>query len=663
MPLNSHQNLDILYLLGQPSFFDLPLAVVVCSATILAMLFWNVMALIADTVPIHSALTKALTYIKQINPPLTARALQDVHRTFSADPVIGEAWTEFHETLIVGDPAVDPDAPVFNTRQANDLINESTIVSRRMNVNWYLAVPGMLTAIGLIGSFLSIFLALSTLQVENPSQSASLNSPASVMAGQTILDNLPPFINRLSGKFVSSILGLGCAFLFILLEKSSCGLGGIERSCASFQAELNKLCTFAPQEVLLQAISQKAEKTFQTLADLKRDLPACINDGLFAAVTGPVAGIRLQVEELARIADEQARKREESITKLVSTVVQSFKQALFDATNKEFDLLAAALAKTSGVVDALNEKLAQSMDQQDALIQSSKNQIESLIKYQKDQTDAFMNGSRDMQLQLIDGLRQHCEQLVKDQSTEMDSLLQSIQTASGQMVKTNERISDALLSKLGSQFDKFLSQIESNSGKQLQLMQNSHEYMVNNLDTWITSATEDLEKLVRLIGEESQRANGNVTLVTENMSILASMAKSNARLESQASTAISGFHDILKSIAAVGESTREKSDQIESLVLELAERHKDHQSILQAQEQFLAKCLRSYQKLGAATDAGVISDGKGDVAGALALTSTGNSQNGGSGGSNRNNNSGGGGSGNNSSGSGGGSSGSSNQHD
>ncbi len=630
--------MDILQGLASPSPFGPPWATVLCSAVILGMLYWNVVALLGDTLPIHAALEKALTYIRQQPKPLTSKGLPQLNAALSGDPILGEAWAEFHETLLFKDPLKDPDAPVINTKQAGDFLNESTIVSRRMNTHWYAAVPGMLTAIGLIGTFLSIYLALSSLHLTAESQAqavssagaqssvkvsskapeAAPDSPTSMsQAGLApnkpggsapvlvpepstgLLDSsLTAFINNLSGKFVSSIFGLGCAFLFVLLEKSSVGMAGIERSCSSLQAELNGLLKQAPQEILLNEISLKVGEMLKAVDNLKTELPACINEGLAVSVGNPVGQIVTQVQELARLADEQARKREESITRLVVQVVQSFKQALFDSTTKEFEALAATLTQTSGVVDSLNGKLAQSADQHEALIKANKDQIASLIKFQQEQADVFLAGSKEAQLQVIDGLRQHCDQLLKDQSTEMEALLASMETATGQMLKTNERLSDTLVEKQGGQLEKFLVQIEANSTKQLQLMTNSHEYMVNNLDTWITSATEDLEKLVRLIAEESQLVGQSVASVTTNITTLESIARANANMKAESAAAIDRVIDVLKSLSQATASAGQTSKQVDDLVASLADAHKEHQALLKAQSEFIDKYMATYQRLG-----------------------------------------------------------------
>jgi hypothetical protein len=562
------------WLASSSSILGMPWAAVVFAVLSFALFAWNLISLAIETSLVSFALESALAQVRKSPCPLTSKGLQELHKGLSPSKILGEAWTEFYETLIYPDPMSEPDGKVLNVRQSNELLNEATIAGEHLDFGWYGAVPGMLTALGLTGTFVSLYLALSSLQID-------------VGSGMILDAHLSAFINNLAGKFVSSICGIGFAIVFVMAEKWS--MGGIHKGCAALQTELNKRCTYGSQEVLLHDVSAKIQEACQAVAGLKAELPRYINEGLETSVSGPIAQIVSRVDELANIVDEQAKKREESITRLVTTVVQAFKQALFDATNKEFDLLATALSKTSGIVDSLNEKLSQSIGQQ-----------ESLIKAQKDQTDAFVKGTRDAQIQLMDTLKDHCESLLKAQSTEIETLLQSIQTASNQMVKSNERVSDALLSKLNEHIAKFISQMESNSSKQLQLMQNSHEYMVNNLETWIASATEDLQRLVKHIGEESLRAEESITKVAQNIAALENLAQSNSKISSDGTAVIGALQDILKSVAEANVTVNKNFSQAESFVLELGDCYKQHRDLMAAQEQFIEKAVGAYERLGLA---------------------------------------------------------------
>lgn len=554
-----------LHFLGAPSIGKLPFATVACCALAVFILIGNLLALLYQTIPIHSALSRCLRTVKEFGPQFKAKDMRPLNEALSVDPIVGEPWNEFFETLVYPDDSLHPEALVQNTRQSNELINSTSILERRVNVDWYAAVPGMLTAVGLTGTFVSIYFALGILNI-NLDDVTSLDG------------NLTKFINTLGGKFISSIFGIGFAFIFLLVEKSALGIGGIHQSCATLQSELNKRFKFANQETFLEKLIDKIAKTCDEVAALKRDLPSYIDDGLNRSIGEPVTNMSAQVQQLAIVVDEQSKKREESITRLVTSVVQSFKQALFDATNREFDLLATALTKTSGVVDGLNDKLSQSISQQ-----------ESLLKTQSEQNATFLQGSKDTQIQLMEELRRQCESLMKAQSSQLEALLESVNAATTQVVRTNERISDTTMNKLGSQFDKFLTQVEQNSSKQLNLMQNSHEYMVRNLDTWIEGATSELKQLIAEVVAESRLIDQTIGKLTDNVSTLSTLSQDNALATGEVASTVNTLAEVIKLVNAASVTASRNHDDAGIQAMQLAERYDQHLQLLATQEKLLQR--------------------------------------------------------------------------
>jgi hypothetical protein len=97
----------------------------------------------------------------------------------------------------------------FLTRSVPECLPEEDVVDSFYNSAFHQSVPGILTALGLLATFVAILMALAGVTY-NP------NDPMRPVSG---IDQL---INGLSGKFLSSIIALILSVIFTLLEKKIC---------------------------------------------------------------------------------------------------------------------------------------------------------------------------------------------------------------------------------------------------------------------------------------------------------------------------------------------------------------------------------------------------------------------------------------------------------
>ena len=97
----------------------------------------------------------------------------------------------------------------FITRAIRDSLPEEDVVDSFYNSAFHQAVPGILTALGLLATFVAILMALAGVTY----------NPRDAMRPVSGIDQL---INGLSGKFLSSIIALILSVIFTLLEKKIC---------------------------------------------------------------------------------------------------------------------------------------------------------------------------------------------------------------------------------------------------------------------------------------------------------------------------------------------------------------------------------------------------------------------------------------------------------
>jgi hypothetical protein len=101
------------------------------------------------------------------------------------------------------------DAGWFVTRPISESLPEEDVVDSFYNSAFHQSVPGILTALGLLATFVAILMALAGVTY-------NANDPLRPVSG---IDQL---INGLSGKFLSSIIALILSVVFTLVEKKIC---------------------------------------------------------------------------------------------------------------------------------------------------------------------------------------------------------------------------------------------------------------------------------------------------------------------------------------------------------------------------------------------------------------------------------------------------------
>lgn len=97
----------------------------------------------------------------------------------------------------------------FITRPVKESLSEEGVVDFFYHSAFHQSVPGILTSLGLLATFVAILMALAGVTY-------NVNDPVHAVSG---IDQL---INGLSGKFLSSIVALVLSVLFTLLEKKVC---------------------------------------------------------------------------------------------------------------------------------------------------------------------------------------------------------------------------------------------------------------------------------------------------------------------------------------------------------------------------------------------------------------------------------------------------------
>jgi len=119
----------------------------------------------------------------------------------------GHLWKEFDETLV--EAKVGEEIHLHNIYDADHFFNSSTLARGITESRMLAAVPGFLTALGVIGTFVGLQLGLSELNIGND------------VAVQEMKDGLAHVISGAKIAFMTSVWGVTLSVLFNFLESGS----------------------------------------------------------------------------------------------------------------------------------------------------------------------------------------------------------------------------------------------------------------------------------------------------------------------------------------------------------------------------------------------------------------------------------------------------------
>ncbi|MGE3977645.1 MAG: hypothetical protein AB7F94_08640 [Nitrospira sp.] len=138
--------------------------------------------------------------------PETRRDVDDLEtldRAVRSEQDFARDWLSYRKTLAVEQSAWFLEPTVHSRRSASEFFSFESLCAAHLNVRFYRQLPAFMTGMGLMFTFLAILIGLSKLH-----------------ANGSEIDGIQGLINGLSGKFVTSIVGLACANTFTLLEHS-----------------------------------------------------------------------------------------------------------------------------------------------------------------------------------------------------------------------------------------------------------------------------------------------------------------------------------------------------------------------------------------------------------------------------------------------------------
>jgi hypothetical protein len=200
---------------------QIPQLIVAACAALLVLFFFFLARMAAETRRVLRDVAEFSDILRQLLPkdPSNRRdglqlagleavrgALKSRKRLLSGN--VARLWEDIEHSLEPYSGGGRPEG-WFASRPLNEVLPESAVIDRVYHASFHQSVPSLLTALGLMATFVAILIALEGLTVQ-------------VRGGAEIVGGIGSLINGLAGKFLSSIIALLLAVIFTVVEKKLC---------------------------------------------------------------------------------------------------------------------------------------------------------------------------------------------------------------------------------------------------------------------------------------------------------------------------------------------------------------------------------------------------------------------------------------------------------
>ena len=152
------------------------------------------------------------------------------------------------------------------TCDVREYINDDTAIYDIGNIPLSEMIPGILTSLGILGTFLGLMRGLGGLDVSNAART---------------MESIPKMIGGMSFAFSTSIAGVGCSLLFQLINRST--MGNAVRSLTEFQDTFSDVVMQTPLTAETRAICQREDQSLY-LRHVVNDMSNAMADSLSSAM-------------------------------------------------------------------------------------------------------------------------------------------------------------------------------------------------------------------------------------------------------------------------------------------------------------------------------------------------------------------------------------------
>jgi len=384
---------------------DAPIFLWIAAAGLVAFTcFWLLMLwiVIRRECRLHSQVRSNLEsirtrYPRKASEGLSAPAYDAIVRLFAKTPALRQPWDAYNALILLRRTPAGEDQ-FWATESADHAFSEAMVIDTRLNRRFFQAVPGIVTGVGLMFTFLAILVALIDVKF---------------IEKTTKIEGIENLISGLSGKFVSSIAALVAATMYLLLDSRF--LHRLSRSRVSLVANLDRLIPRLSQSKLLSDLHHVLAEQSGAFRQFNTDLSLKLRQGFSESIGPTISRMVEAIDQLNQFLVAAEAKKQDSITAEVRNLLQSmqhsigealegmgsrFSESLSGTAMGEFTRVASSLGQTAKLLEDMNSNFQTTQSQLTDLVNFARSTTAEQMALGKSQVEDLTGVLRALMVQL-----------------------------------------------------------------------------------------------------------------------------------------------------------------------------------------------------------------------------------------------------------------------
>lgn len=367
-----------------------------------------------------SELDSAIVAMKGIRSRVDGDVVElgEIERKAMSGPALSHLWGEYAKTLHPqredGEKGQSRIICWRATSMADTFFTEQAVVDTRLKTEYYKHLPGILTGLGIIGTFTGLIIGLGRFKMP---EIIGKDGKGSIDASQ-MMKPLDSLIESVGHAFYVSAAAIALAMLFTYIEKSL--VAARYRQVELLRELVDSMFKGGAGEEYLERLVAAAETSATQAAHIKTVLVAELKEILTTLATQQIAAqaqhtgqmsadvgkaisesLRPPMDAISKAVEGVSANQGEAVNKMLTDVLATFSAQMRDmfggqmqgmsdllretnesmrSTALQFEQLAANMgAAGTNTVDAMGEKLAKALDGMETRQQAMNTQMAAFV--------------------------------------------------------------------------------------------------------------------------------------------------------------------------------------------------------------------------------------------------------------------------------------------
>ena len=471
----------------------------------------------------------------------------DIQKSFksmagSAEEVrLEQAWQQYEHSLLKTPTSVRA------TRTASSVFQEHSLVNEPLGVDFNRHLPGIFTAMGIIGTFVGIYVGLqkATAKLQEAARMKDLAEQAKATGEATTF-----FLTHVGPAFVASLVAVFAGVAFLWLERKL--YSSLASDLQRLQSNLDRLFVLTPGEEYLRTLVDHSMQQTRYMKEFSVDLAGAIEKAMELLVAQQIQEMKASNERLAQQMAESVGGQLGAVSENLRDAVKEMKREQAGSTEATLTRLVEQFQGTlSGSAQNQLQEMAGALSGAATTMEGMKKEIQEFIR-----TLSVTNQRQSQSLHdETERLRQEAAEAQKASRMELDSFLQSlgnrlqslqagmmkgsgeamgtVQRELSQMVReslaTQEAVStklvgqvEAMQARTATQMEKVLASISSSASAGTDKVIATQTAAIEKLSNLLSGTQREMEQTIgRLSSSLTQNLGANLEAMTREVRSMA----------------------------------------------------------------------------------------------------------------------------------------------